>query len=194
MKLEFSNHKMTIIGASGTGKSTLAKAIGEKMRLPHFDSDHYFHFPTDPPFQKQRSPEDRLSLLMADLNQHSSWVLSGGAGVWKPAPTIAFTFVVFLYLPPLIRLERLRQRERQLYGSRVLKGGDMESDHQDFMQWSEKYDSGAAGDTNSLPSHKAFLNNLTCPVVRFESPMTTEKQVADILHKFAILDLGRSTH
>ncbi len=175
--------RITIIGASGSGKSTLAKAVAKKIGTPHFDSDIYFHFPTDPPFQKQRSPDERLSLLMTDLNKNASWVLSGGAGAWNPAPQVLYTLVVFLYLPPPIRLERLRQRELQLYGARILKGGDMENDHQEFIKWSEEYDSGLAEGTNTLPSHNAFLKNLDCPVIRLEKVMTTEEQVENICNK-----------
>jgi len=60
-------HQINIIGASGTGKTTLAKALATQLKCSHFDSDDYYHFPTDPPYQKQRSPEERVSLLTKDV-------------------------------------------------------------------------------------------------------------------------------
>ena len=71
--------RVNIIGASGTGKTTLGAALAKRLGCPHFDSDDYYHFPTDPPFRKQRTPEERLALLEADLSKHRSWILSGGA-------------------------------------------------------------------------------------------------------------------
>lgn len=173
--------KINIIGASETGKSTLGKAISEKLKIPHFDSDDYYHFPTDPPFRKQRSPEERLSLLMKDLGKHSSWVLSGGAGVWEPSLPNDFSLVVFLYLPPSIRLERLKKRESELFGNRIEQGGDMEADHKKFMEWAFRYDDGTAEGTNTLPHHEAFLKTISCKVLRLESIMTTSEQLASIL-------------
>lgn len=175
--------KINIIGASGTGKTTLAKAVAAKFQFPHFDSDDYYHFQTDPPFQKQRSPEDRLNLLMSDLNKNPSWVLSGGAGVWNPAPPVDYSLVVFLYLSPDIRLERLRQRELQLYGKRILIGGDMEVDHKEFMRWTAGYDDGSAEGTNTLPCHSAFLQRVGSPILKLEGPMTTNDQIEQIIRK-----------
>ena len=184
--------KINIIGASGTGKSTLAKAVADKIECAHFDSDYYFHYPTDPPFQKQRPPRDRLSLLMADLTQHRSWVLSGGAGVWDPPPPVQYSLVVFLYLPPTIRLERLRSRERYLYGSRVEAGGDLDTDHKEFMTWTAGYDDGTSTGTNTLPSHLSFLKVVAAPILRIESPMTTEEQVRLVVKKLG--DCTDSSH
>jgi adenylate kinase family enzyme len=176
-ELSYRNLKINFLGASGTGKSTLAKAVATNLGCPHFDSDDYFHFPTDPPFQKQRSPEERKALLEADLNKFSSWTLSGGAAVWEPPPKLDFSLVVFLYLEPRLRLERLRARELKLYGARILSGGDMEMDHTDFMEWTAGYDSGAAEGTNTLPEHERFLTTAGLPVLRLEGPLTTEEQV-----------------
>lgn len=172
--------KINIIGASGTGKTTLGKAIAEKFGCAHFDSDDYYHYPTDPPFQKQRSPEERVELLMTDLNKNFSWVLAGGAAVWDPAPAVKYSMVVFLYLPPAVRLERLRQRELDLYGSRIGAGGDMEKDHIEFMKRTAGYDDGSSEGTNTLPCHLKFINSLTCPVVKFEEPFLIKFQIESV--------------
>jgi len=169
-------HKVYIIGASGTGKTTLAKAVAVHLALPHFDSDDYFHYPTDPPFQKQRSPEERAHLLSKDLKKHSSWVLSGGVGTWQPAVEFDPTLVVFLYLPPEIRLSRLKARESRLYGARILLGGDMEQDHKEFMEWTSGYDDGSAEGTNTLPAHKAYISTVQS-LLKLDKPLATEEQL-----------------
>jgi adenylate kinase family enzyme len=177
------HNRINIIGASGTGKTTLAKALAHKLDCLQFDSDDYFHIPTNPPYQKQRSPEERKALIERDLSKQSSWVLSGGAAVWEPTPELDFTLVVFLYLAPAIRLERLRVREAKLFGARIQAAGDMALDHKEFMEWTAGYDSGKSAGTNTLLRHESFLVSVRCPALRIDEPMTTEEQVALILGK-----------
>ena len=172
--------RINIIGASGAGKSTLAAALAKKLNLPHFDTDFYYHEETDPPFQIPRTPEDRYNLIMNDLKGHSSWVLSGAVGAWTPTPELDYSLVIFLYLPPIVRLERLKQREAGLYGERIKPGGDMETDHKFFMNWTSGYDDGTSEGTNTLGHHEEFFRKLKCKVLRFEKPMTTEQQIGAV--------------
>lgn len=72
--------RINILGASGVGKSTLGIALAQRLSLPHFDADAYYHLPTDPPFRVQRAPEDRRDLLEGDLGKHPCWILSGDSG------------------------------------------------------------------------------------------------------------------
>ena len=172
--------RINLIGASGAGKSTLAAALAQKFGIKHFDTDFYYHEETDPPFQIQRTPLDRYNLIMNDLSPHSSWVLSGAVGAWQPTPKLDYTLVVLLYLPPEIRLERLKMRESNLYGDRIKPGGDMEADHQFFMKWTSGYDDGTSEGTNTLGHHEEFFKKLNCKVLKFDRPMTTEEQLQRI--------------
>lgn len=144
--------------------------------IPHFDSDDYFHYPTDPPFQKQRSPEERARLLSADLKPHSSWVLSGGVGTWHPPVNFDPTLVIFLYLPPDVRLKRLKERENSLYGSRILAGGDMEEIHREFMEWTAGYDESSAEGTNTLKAHEAYVSSVPS-LLRLVSPLSISENL-----------------
>lgn len=173
--------RINIVGASGTGKSTLAKALSERLGVPLFESDDYYHLPSDPPYSKQRPLKDRLRLIKRDLGGCPSWVLSGCVAGWGGDPGISYSLVVFLYVPPQLRLERLLQREQARFGARILPGGNMNRTHSEFMEWTAGYDSGAAGGGNTLPAHRAFLEGLDCPVLRLETPMTPEEKLAAVL-------------
>lgn len=175
--------RINIVGASGTGKSTLARAVAERLAIPHFDSDDFFHLPTDPPYQRQRDPEARQALVLEQLGARPSWVLSGGVFGWVPEPVLDYTLVVFLYLPPELRLERLVKREAALFGPRIQPGGDMETIHQEFLTWTKGYDDGSSVGTNTLPRHLAFLDRVACPTLRLEYPLPTEQQVERVLQR-----------
>jgi adenylate kinase family enzyme len=179
--IHMGGNRITIMGASGTGKTTLATALAQRLTLQVFDTDFYYHYQTDPPFQKQRTSEERNSFLVQDLAKHESWIVSGNVPCWEPTPNLDYTLVVFLYLTPQLRMERLKTRETKLYGARISAGGDMEQIHREFMDWTSGYDSGEMEGTLSLRHHEAFLKEAPCPVLRFDGGTPTAKQIDSIL-------------
>ena len=42
-------HRIHILGASGSGTTTLGRALAARLQCPHFDTDDCFWLPTDPP-------------------------------------------------------------------------------------------------------------------------------------------------
>jgi len=69
--------RIHILGASGSGTTTLGRALAKHLQYPYFDTDDYFCLLTDPPFTLERERTVREPLLMGDLTTHGSWVLSG---------------------------------------------------------------------------------------------------------------------
>lgn len=53
-----------ILGASGSGTTTLGKAISEKYDSKHLDTDDYFWLPTDPKYTTKREPSERQRLFI----------------------------------------------------------------------------------------------------------------------------------
>lgn len=174
-------HRINILGASGSGASTVGRALAAALAVPHFDSDDYYHEPTDPPFQKQRAPQERCRIISADLGRQESWVLSGGVAGWDPYPQVDFTLIVFLWVPAPLRMERLRRRERERFGQRVLPGGDMHADHEAFVQWASRYDAGDV-EGKTLARHEAYLADQRCPVHQIREARPPAEITAEILN------------
>lgn len=174
------DYRINVIGASGSGASTLGKSLAQALAVPHFDSDEYYHLPTDPPFQKQRSAEERYELISRDLRPEGHWVLSGGIVGWEPRPSLAFACIVFLYVPTETRISRLRLRERLRFGSRILEGGDMYRAHEEFIEWASRYDIGDV-DGKTLARHEAFLKRQSCPVLEYRGVGSVEELTASVL-------------
>ena len=172
------NHRINILGASGCGASTIGRALAMELSIPHFDSDDYYHAPTDPPFQVQHSPQERHDAIIADLSPQGSWELSGGVAGWDPYPQLVFTMIVFVTTPTEIRIERLRAREYERFGDRIRRGGDMHAAHEEFIEWASRYDVGDV-EGKTRQRHEAYLAEQTCPVVRIDgaNPVKDSVQV-----------------
>ena len=174
------SHRINILGASGSGASTVGRALAAVLSVPHFDSDDYYHEPTDPPFQKQRMPHDRCRLITADLQGSTGWVLSGGIAGWDPYPQLDFSLMVFLWIPTPIRMERLRRREFERFGQRICAGGDMHAEHEAFIEWASRYDAGDV-EGKTLSRHEAYLATQACRVLEFRQVLPTEDITSSIL-------------
>ncbi len=179
------DRRINILGASGSGASTVGRELSAILGVPHFDSDDYYHVRADPPFQIQRSPRQRCALLTADVRQSSSWVLSGGVAGWEPYPQLQFTLVVFLWVPTAVRLERLRCREYERFGERIRPGGDMYATHEDFIAWAARYDIGDV-EGKTLKRHEAYLAEQTCPVLEYREALAPSQITAAIVQSFGV--------
>jgi adenylate kinase family enzyme len=135
-------HRIHILGASGSGTTTLGRMLAERLQYPHFDTDDYFWVPTDPPFTHQRERAERQRLLMDDVTAHNSWVVSGSLCGWGDVAMPLFELIGFLAIPQDIRMARLRQREHERFEERTLPGGDMYELSQAFLAWAASYDEG----------------------------------------------------
>ena len=176
--------RINVLGASGSGASTIGRQLASALALSYFDADDYFHAPTDPPFQRPRSAQDRFELITQDLSPHSNWVLGGGMAGWEPCPRLDFCWMVFLYVPTELRVERLRRREYERFGERIKSGGDMHLNHEEFIQWASRYDIGDV-EGKTLARHETYLSQQACPVFEFRGQMSRESIVERVLQNIA---------
>lgn len=69
--------RIHILGASGSGTTTLARELSQKINYKHFDTDNFFWVDTLVPFQEKRKVSDRIDLLKTALEHNEKWILSG---------------------------------------------------------------------------------------------------------------------
>ena len=99
--------KLHVLGASGSGTSTLARALADHWSVPHADADDYFWVPSDPPYVEKRDADARVSLMREVFVPREAWVLSGSMVGWGEAVVDECDAIVFLTLDPDERLRRL---------------------------------------------------------------------------------------
>lgn len=169
-------NKMHILGPSGSGTTTIAEKLSQKYGLAHFDADDYFWKPTDPPYQNLRSIAARRKLLKKDLAGESAWIISGSFCGWGDIFRADFELVIYLWSPINVRLDRLRKREQQRFGSAVLPGGRMYERHQKFLDSAARYDYDQT-EVRNRRSHLEWMEKLKCPIIKIEG----EKSPAEIV-------------
>lgn len=176
--------QILITGASGTGTTSLGSVIATRLGHHHLDTDSFFWQPTDPPYQTPRPVDARLSALQREIRNLSRWVLSGSLDGWGDPLIPQFQLVIWLNVPTPVRLDRLRRRESEQFGSRIEAGGDMEEGHRAFMNWSAAYDSGGM-DMRSRTRHLVWLDALSCPVIRIQAEGTIEAIFEEALRRWS---------
>ncbi|MCP3471114.1 hypothetical protein NLM33_12330 [Bradyrhizobium sp. CCGUVB1N3] len=160
--------RIHLMGASGSGVTTLGRALADKLALPHHDTDDYFWLPTAPPYQTIRAPQDRLRLVREMFLPRRDWVLSGTASGWGDELVAHFDLVVFLVTPREMRLQRLRAREATHFGAdAVAPGGWRHEETEAFIEWASHYEAGDR-EGRTLAKHEAWVASLPCPVVRVD--------------------------
>jgi len=173
-----------IFGSSGSGTTTLARAICEKFGYFMIDIDDVFWEPTDPPFTVKRDESVRIRLIQGILENHSKVVMSGAFVGWGDKFIPQLDLVVYLHMPVEIRLQRIMHREEKRFGNRVLPGGDLYAQHIDFLDWVKTYETGGIH-TRSKRQHEEWIKKLTCPVIKIESVRTLDELV-EIVKPFLI--------
>ena len=170
--------RVHIVGASGAGTTTLGRALAGQLGVAHLDTDDYFWLPSTPDFQVIRERSERQALLGGDLRRHPGWTLSGSLCGWGDPFIPLFDLVVFLWVPPDVRLARLRQRELARYGPAVEPGGPLHDRTEAFLAWAATYDEGLEPPERCRRLHEEWLAALPCPVVRFHDAASVEEHLA----------------
>ncbi len=170
-----------IMGASGSGTSTLGKALAQKLEAAWLDTDNYYWYPSTPRFQEKRPIADRLELLQeAFTNAENGWILSGSLESWGESLVPSFGLVVFLELDNNERMERLIKREAERHGENILPGGSAYESSKEFLQWSYHYEDSTMPGRNRK-RHEEWLKTLPCKVLRLDSSASVDDLVKQVM-------------
>lgn len=167
--------RILIIGASGSGTSTLGKTIASEYDWSFCDADDYYWLPTTPPFQEKRDHTARLEMMLNDINGHGNAVVSGSIMNWGIELENSFDLIVFLYLETNIRVKRVKKREESRFGLVDPK----------FLKWLSEYDTGPS-EGRSLAKHNAWLGERKARVIRIEGDLTVQERVAIVRGAFPL--------
>lgn len=175
--------RIHIFGASGSGVTTLGKALSKKLNIEYFDSDDFFWLASKIPFTIKQDSEIRNTIVAEKLNDINDWIFGGSMIHWGPNVFPAFDLIIFLYLPPEIRLERVRKREYERYGDEIIFNPERKEMFAKFMDWTEDYDHNTGIANRTLHAHREWLSTINTPLLEISGDYDIQQKIEIILEK-----------
>ena len=180
--------RIHVMGASGSGTSTLARGLANAFDSQAFDTDDFYWKPTDPPFTVKRPVAERIALMEEVFLPRRDWILSGSFTSWGAPIVPRLTHVIFLALPGAKRLARLRRRERLRADPELTRTPEWQAANRGFLDWAMSYDDpGFRG--RSRATHERWLEGLPVPVIRIDASAPADAVLAEAV---AALDPARA--
>ncbi|MGH4031435.1 adenylate kinase [Actinomycetota bacterium Odt1-20B] len=132
--------RILVVGVTGAGKSTLARAVGERLGLPYHEMDALYF--TGPGW----AVNDRLAETVSRLTAEDRWVMDSlGAPevrdlMWERADTVVWLdYPRRVIMPRVLRrsLRRTATRARVFGGNRETWSAWLTTDHPAWSAWSQ---------------------------------------------------------
>ena len=176
-----------IYGASGSGTSALGRKVSELLGYTFLDTDEFFWKRTNPMYSERREPEEAVSMILQKIKASQKTVLSGSLVDWGDELIKEFTLAVRLDTETKVRLHRIKEREYEKFGARILPEGDMYEQHLRFLEWAGKYDTGSAH-MRSREKHDQWQKLLPYPQLNLSGEDPLEKNVEKIEDFLAFME------
>ena len=157
-----------IFGASGSGTTSIAKEAAKRLGYKHLDTDSYYWIATEEPFTVMRDTCERSEMLIRDMDENAKWINSGSVMGWDDNIRDKFDLAVFITVPHDVRMSRLAKREYDMFGDRILPGGDRYELYTEFYEWASAYEIGGV-EGKTLRRHEEWIKSFECDVVRIEN-------------------------
>ncbi|OCA72881.1 P-loop NTPase family protein [Chryseobacterium arthrosphaerae] len=175
--------RIHIFGASGSGVTTLGKALSEQLNIEYFDSDDFFWLKTKVPFTEKQNPEIRNTTVSDILHTTDSWIFGGSIIHWGENIFPPFDLVIFLYLPPQMRMERLRKREFERYGEEITVNPERAVKSEEFLEWAKDYDHDTGIANRTLNAHREWLTGIDVPLLEISGNYPVSDKIKVILDR-----------
>ncbi len=119
--------RVSVIGTSGSGKSTFARALAQRIGAPYVELDSIFHQANWTPLD-----EDEFRARVRAATAGDRWVVDGNYGTVRPIVLERATTVVWLdYERPLVMARVIRRSVARAITRRELWNGNTE----DVREW-----------------------------------------------------------
>ena len=169
---------IVVCGLNGCGKSTLGKVLARQLGLHFIDvEDLYFtRESVDAPYKNPRSRAEVEDLLLREVAGHEGFVFATVKGDYREEVQKRYQYIVVIEVPQKIRMQRVRNRSLQKFGSRMLEGGDLCEAEELFFKLVE---------SRTEAYYEDWLQALKCPIIRVDGTKTIEENVYFIIQQIS---------
>jgi len=172
--------KILLFGASGSGTTTLGNEIEKRTGFKHLDVDNYYLKKTTPPFQVKTPLVERNKNLKSDFNRFKNVAVSGSMVSWGKEWETAFDLAIFIRLKNSVRMERLKKREVERYGEKLLTDRKTKQNSKEFLKWANQYEN-PSFNGRSLKIHNNWIELLNCKVLKINGEIELNNKVENTL-------------
>ena len=163
-------------GLNGTGKSTLGKALAEKLNFYFIDNEDLYFPKTDPNYiyASPRTREEVENLLFSEIRAHENFVFASVKGDYGEAIYPFFQYAVLIDVPKDIRIQRVKNRSFQKFGKRIFPGGDLHEQEERFFDFVKSRSENAV---------EEWVRSLSCPIIRVDGVRPIEENINIIIEQ-----------
>ena len=134
------------------------------------DSCYNYAFP--------RTRKEAEKLLLHEITLHKNFVFASVKGDYGEFIHPFFQYAVLIDVPKDIRLQRVKNRSYQKFGNRMLPGGDLHEQEEEFFHFVE---------SRKEEDVEEWLQSLSCPIIRVDGTRSVEENVILIVEQINIL-------
>lgn len=165
-----------VCGLNGSGKSTIGRALSEKLRFHFIDNENLFFPKIDSNYiyASPRSREEAVKLLMNEVRIHENFVFAAVKGDYGKEILPFYQYAVLIDVPKDIRLSRVRNRSFQKFGNRMLPGGDLYEREEAF------FDMVGSRTDNYV---EEWVQSLNCQIIRIDGTKPTDENTRLIIEQ-----------
>lgn len=167
---------IVVCGLNGSGKSTLGKALAEKIGFHFIDNEALFFPQTDAKYlySAPRSREEADIIFDNEIKSHDNFVFAAVKGNYGKEILPIYHYAILIEVPKNIRMQRIKERSLQKFGSRMMVGGDLYEHEQAFFDM-----------VNARDEHyvEDWVQTLYCPIIRVNGTRAIHDNLAFILEK-----------
>lgn len=154
-----------ICGLNGSGKSTIGKALAEEIGFYFIDNENLFFDRTtqNEPYTNPKSREEVEKLLLDEVMKNKNFIFAAVKGDYGEQVTPLYNYIILVEVPKKIRMQRVRERSFQKFRSRMLYGGDLFEQEENFFRFVNDRSEDYVAD---------WVKTLKCPIIRVDGTKT----------------------
>ena len=165
-----------VCGLNGVGKSTLGRALADRLGYFFIDNEELYFSKTDLNyiFASPRSKDEVIKLLNNTIHEHENFVFAAVKGDYGDELLAHLRYIILIEVPKDIRLERVRGRSYDKFGERMLPGRDLYERENHFFE-----------KISSRPEDfvTEWLQAVDSPVIRVDGSLLIDENVKYIIEQ-----------